>query len=192
VYAFGEAPWDPELMQPCYRETVRSQGRLAQLAAPFGFLGTQSLVFGAQDLVQQLLADAVATFLQLADQCLTSALGCDQAALQLERVGARVLKKFESDGRAAQRGFARDGLMGIFLPFVLSQLQPSAQELRELEGAVLAAGSQALTAEGVYEDVVRELLLQRIDRELEKALGASDTSCGLADCPEAPGDQEGA
>lgn len=46
-------PWDPELMQTCYREAARSQERLGQLAAPFGFFGTQSLVFGAQDLTQQ-------------------------------------------------------------------------------------------------------------------------------------------
>ena len=53
VYSFGEMPWDPELMQTCYREAERSRGRLGQLAAPFGFFGTQSLVFGAQDLAQQ-------------------------------------------------------------------------------------------------------------------------------------------
>lgn len=40
-------------MQTCYREAERSHGRLGQLAAPFGFLGMQSLVFGAQDLAQQ-------------------------------------------------------------------------------------------------------------------------------------------
>lgn len=38
------------------------------------------------------MADAVATFLQLADQCLTTALDCDQAAQQLEKVRGRVLK----------------------------------------------------------------------------------------------------
>uniref|UniRef100_A0A2K6AX49 Niban apoptosis regulator 3 n=1 Tax=Macaca nemestrina TaxID=9545 RepID=A0A2K6AX49_MACNE len=92
VYSFGEMPWDLALMQTCYREAERSHGRLGQLAAPFGFLGMQSLVFGAQDLAQQLIADAVATFLQLADQCLTMALNCDQAAQRLERVRGRVLK----------------------------------------------------------------------------------------------------
>lgn len=40
-------------MQTSYREAERSQGRLRQLVAPFGFLGTQSVVFGAQDLAQQ-------------------------------------------------------------------------------------------------------------------------------------------
>lgn len=53
VYSFGEMPWDPELMQKCYREAEQNQGRLGQLAAPFGFSGTQSLVFGVLDLVQQ-------------------------------------------------------------------------------------------------------------------------------------------
>ncbi|XP_011949735.1 PREDICTED: niban-like protein 2 isoform X6 [Cercocebus atys] len=193
VYSFGEMPWDLALMQTCYREAERSHGRLGQLAAPFGFLGMQSLVFGAQDLAQQLIADAVATFLQLADQCLTMALNCDQAAQRLERVRGRVLKKFESDSGLAQRRFIRGWGLCIFLPFVLSQLEPSCKkELPEFEGDVLAVGSQALTTEGIYEDVIRGCLLQRIDRELKKTLGANDVSCTLDGCLEVPWEQEGA
>uniref|UniRef100_A0A8I5QZC5 Niban apoptosis regulator 3 n=1 Tax=Papio anubis TaxID=9555 RepID=A0A8I5QZC5_PAPAN len=193
VYSFGEMPWDLALMQTCYREAERSHGRLGQLAAPFGFLGMQSLVFGAQDLAQQLIADAVATFLQLADQCLTMALNCDQAAQRLERVRGRVLKKFESDSGLAQRRFIRGWGLCIFLPFVLSQLEPSCKkELPEFEGDVLAMGSQALTSEGIYEDVIRGCLLQRIDRELKKTLGANDVSCTLDGCLEVPWEQEGA
>ncbi|XP_010970428.2 protein Niban 3 isoform X3 [Camelus bactrianus] len=193
VYSFGEMPWDPELMQICYREAEQSQGRLGQLAAPFGFFGTQSLVFGAQDLAQQLMADAVATFLQLADQCLTTALDRDQAAQQLEKVRGRVLKKFQSDSGSARRQFIHGWLLGIFLPFVLSQLEPSCKaELSEFEGEVLAVGSPALTIEGIYEEVVRGVLLQRINGELTKALGASNMSCTLDGCLEAPWDQAGA
>ncbi|XP_033257367.1 protein Niban 3 isoform X1 [Orcinus orca] len=190
VYSFGEMPWDPELMQTCYREAERSRGRLGQLAEPFGFFGTQSLVFGAQDLAQQLMADAVATFLQLADQCLTTALDCDQAAQQLEKVRGRVLKKFQSDSGSARRRFIHGWLLCIFLPFVLSQLELSCKaELPEFEGDVLAVGSPALTIEGIYEDVIRGVLLQRINRELKKALGASNMSCTLDGCSELPWDQ---
>uniref|UniRef100_I3MJN9 Niban apoptosis regulator 3 n=1 Tax=Ictidomys tridecemlineatus TaxID=43179 RepID=I3MJN9_ICTTR len=188
VYEFGEMPWDPELMRKCYREAERSLGTLGQLAAPFGFLGTQSLVFGVQDLAQQLMANAVATFLQLADQCLTTSLDCQQAAEQLGRVGGRVLKKFQSDGEAEQRRCVRGWLLSISLPFVLSQLQRNCRTLPEFEGDVLAMGSQALTIEGIYEDVIREALLQRIDRELKKGLGTSDSPC----TQEAPWHQEGA
>uniref|UniRef100_A0A8C3WP17 Niban apoptosis regulator 3 n=1 Tax=Catagonus wagneri TaxID=51154 RepID=A0A8C3WP17_9CETA len=193
VYSFGEMPWDPELMQTCYRKAEQSRGRLGQLTAPFGFFGTQSLVFGAQDLAQQLMADAVATFLQLADQCLTTALDCDQAAQQLEKVGGRVLKKFRSDSGSARKRFIHDWLLCIFLPFVLNQLEPSCKaELPEFEGDVLALGSPALTIEGIYEDIVRGVLLQRINQEWKKALSASDVSCTLDDCSEAPWDQAGA
>ncbi|KAB0406670.1 hypothetical protein E2I00_018677, partial [Balaenoptera physalus] len=151
--------------ETCYREAERSRGHLGQLAAPFGFFGTQSLVFGAQDLAQQLMADAVATFLQLADQCLTTALDCDQAAQQLEKVRGRVLKKFQSDSGSARRRFIHGWLLCIFLPFVLSQLELSCKaELPEFEGDVLAVGSPALTIEGIYEDVIRGVLLQRINR----------------------------
>ncbi|XP_036171060.1 protein Niban 3 [Myotis myotis] len=193
VYSFGEMPWDPELMQACYREAERGRGRLEQLVVPFGFLGARSLVFGAQDLAQQLMADAVATFLQLADQCLTSALDCNQAAQQLEKVRGRVLKKFQSDSGSARRRFVRGWQLCIFLPFVLSQLEPRCKaELLELEGDVLAVGSPALTIEGIYEDVIRGVLQQRIDGELKKALGTSDVSCTLDSCSEEPWDQAGA
>ncbi|KAM5310600.1 protein Niban 3 isoform 4-T4 [Glossophaga mutica] len=190
VYSFGEMPWDPELMQTCYREAERSRGHLGQLVAPFGFSGVRSLVFGAQDLSQQLMADAVATFLQLADQCLTTALDCIQAAQQLEKVRGRVLKKFQSDSSSVQRRFVCGWQICIFLPFVLSQLEPSCKaELPEFEGEVLAVGSPALTIEGIYEDVIRGALLQRIDRELNKALGASDVSCAPDGCSEVPWNQ---
>ncbi|XP_055975649.1 protein Niban 3 [Sorex fumeus] len=175
VYSFGEMPWDPELMQKCYREAEQNRGRLGQLTAPFGFSGTQSLVFGVLDLVQQLMADAVATFLQLADQCLSPALDCDQAAGQLEKVQGRVLKKFQSDSGSAQRSFVSGWLLRIFLPFVLSRLEPSCRvELTEFEAEILAVGSPALTINGVYEELVRGVLLQRIERELTKALGDGD------------------
>ncbi|XP_058513878.1 protein Niban 3 [Ochotona princeps] len=175
VYTFGEIPWDPETMQVCYREAERSQRRLEQLLSPFGFLGMRGLVFGAQDLAQQLMANAVATFLQLADQCLTSALDRAQAAGQLEKVRGRVLKKFESDSRAAQRKFTRGCLSRIFLPFLLSRLLPGSKvELPEAEGDVLAAAgsNQALTIEGICVDVIRAALMEQIDLELAAAQGA--------------------
>uniref|UniRef100_A0A8C0KBU5 Niban apoptosis regulator 3 n=1 Tax=Canis lupus dingo TaxID=286419 RepID=A0A8C0KBU5_CANLU len=192
VYSFGEMPWDPELMQTCYREAERSQGRLGQLVVPFGFSGTRSLMFGAQDLAQQLMADSVATFLQLADECLTTALNCTQAAQQLEKVRGRVLKKFQSDSSSAQGEFIRGWLLCIFLPFVLSQREWSCKvDLLELEGDVLAVGSPALTLEGIYEDIVQGVLLQRINGELKKALRVSDVSCTLDGCSAAPWDQTG-
>ncbi|XP_052018683.1 protein Niban 3 isoform X3 [Apodemus sylvaticus] len=165
VYEFGEIPWDPELMQACYREAERNHSHLAQLAKPFGFLGMQSLVFGAQDLAQQLTAAAVTTFLQLADQCLTAALDCSQAAEQLEKVKALVLKKLTSDSETARCRFTRERLLGIFWPFVWSRLGTSCNlEAPEADGDILAVGWQVLTTEGVYRDVVQGLLLQRIDR----------------------------
>ncbi|XP_070375502.1 protein Niban 3 isoform X4 [Equus asinus] len=147
---------------------------------------------GAQ-LRKELMADAVATFLQLADQCLTTALDCDQASRQLEKVRARVLKKFRSDSGSARRRRVRGWLLGIFLPFVLSQLEQRRRaELPAFEADVLAMGSPALTIEGIYEDVIRGVLSQRIDGELKKALGASDVSSTLDGCSEAPWDQVGA
>lgn len=60
VYTFGEMPWDPRLLQTCFQDAERSRGRLGQLTAPFGFSGTRGLVFGAQDLVQQVKGEGEA------------------------------------------------------------------------------------------------------------------------------------
>ncbi|XP_060038314.1 protein Niban 3 [Erinaceus europaeus] len=193
VYTFGEMPWDPRLLQTCFQDAERSRGRLGQLTAPFGFSGTRGLVFGAQDLAQQLLADAVATFLHLADQCLTAALDCAQAVRQLEKVQGRVLKKLDSDSCSGQRQFLGRWLLSIFLPFVLSRLEPSCRAvLSEFEGEVLAVGSPALTVEGIYEDLVRAVLLQRVDQVLDTALGTRGRPCALDGGSEAPRDQAGA
>ncbi|XP_006876386.1 PREDICTED: niban-like protein 2 [Chrysochloris asiatica] len=192
VYSFGEMPWDLELMQMCYREAEQNKERLGQLVKPFGFLGTQSLVFRVQDLAQQLMADATATFLQLADQCLTVALDCQQAVQQLEKVKGRVLKKFQYDGDAMQRRFIRECLVRVFLPFVLGQLEPRCKrELPEDQGDILVGCGQALTVDGIYEDVVQGVLLQRIDQELKKVLGASDVPCAPDGFFDAPWEQEG-
>lgn len=48
-------------------------------------------------------------------------------------------------------------------PLQPSPYPPPFQELLELEGDVLAVGSPALTIEGIYEDVIRGVLRQRID-----------------------------
>uniref|UniRef100_H0VMR5 Niban apoptosis regulator 3 n=1 Tax=Cavia porcellus TaxID=10141 RepID=H0VMR5_CAVPO len=152
VHSLGELPWDAELMQVCYREAERGRGRLRQLAAPFGFLGIQSLVFGAQDLAQQLVANAVATFLQLADQGLSAALDRDQAAQQLEKVRGRVLK------------VKGGGMEGTPLLPACPPVSHLFQELPELKGDDLVTGIQAVTTAGVLEDVIRGVLLQRINR----------------------------
>ncbi|XP_029415191.1 niban-like protein 2 isoform X1 [Nannospalax galili] len=225
VYGFGEMPWNPELMQACYLDAERSQDCLRQLAESLGFRGTRSLVFGVQDLAQQLMADVVATFLQLADQCLTASLDRDQAAQQLEKVRGRVLKKLTSDSQASQRRFIQDWLLRILSPFVWNQLGLSEKsvcrtrlglmcqsscgwilaetlgrlngcvwvlvhfqcsnrirkEQPEMDGDLLALGCPVLTSEGIYGDVIKDFLLQKIDRELKEALGASDRACTMAD-----------
>uniref|UniRef100_A0A8C6QMC3 Niban apoptosis regulator 3 n=1 Tax=Nannospalax galili TaxID=1026970 RepID=A0A8C6QMC3_NANGA len=192
VYGFGEMPWNPELMQACYLDAERSQDCLRQLAESLGFRGTRSLVFGVQDLAQQLMADVVATFLQLADQCLTASLDRDQAAQQLEKVRGRVLKKLTSDSQASQRRFIQDWLLRILSPFVWNQLGLSEKsEQPEMDGDLLALGCPVLTSEGIYGDVIKDFLLQKIDRELKEALGASDRACTMADFL-ALWDQEGA
>lgn len=70
------------------------QGRLLKRRQALGACGQSRVSLHPEVMIlsSQLMAAAVTTFLQLADQCLTSALDCRQAAEQLEKVRGLVLK----------------------------------------------------------------------------------------------------
>ena len=92
---------------------VGAQGRLdTEKGSTDQAQGPESIDFqgSSQHLLPQLMADAVTTFLQLADQCLTTTLDCDQATQQLEKVRGRVLKV--RSARRAWRGPACSGGWG--------------------------------------------------------------------------------
>lgn len=74
------------------RQAVDRPRPTAGKASGIRSLRSQQGFWGHLALPSQLMAAAVTTFLQLADQCLTSALDCSQAAEQLEKVRGLVLK----------------------------------------------------------------------------------------------------
>lgn len=108
VHCTAMLPWEADLwLVPSSRQkeifpetsTWRNsqgtgQGRLLKRHQALGACGQSKVSLHPEVMIlsSQLMAAAVTTFLQLADQCLTSALDCRQAAEQLEKVRGLVLK----------------------------------------------------------------------------------------------------
>ncbi|XP_027713633.1 niban-like protein 2 isoform X4 [Vombatus ursinus] len=169
VCSLGDMPWDLELMQPCYQKAELYWNSLQGLKERFGFQGTKNLVFSAQDLMQQLTENAVYTFQQLSAQHVSSATRRRQVICMLEKVKGRVLKKFESDSRFAQKHFVQEWLVQIFLPYLLRRLEVGCKlELHKYEKYVFADYSHIITIENIYEDVVLNLLNQKVNSGMDR------------------------
>ncbi|XP_068939285.1 protein Niban 3 [Petaurus breviceps papuanus] len=170
VCSLGDMPWNLELMQPCYQKAELYWHSLQGLKERFGFCGTKNLVFSAQDLMQQLMENAVYTFQQLSDQHVSSATRRRQVICLLEKVKGRVLKKFESDSRLAQKLFVQEWLVQIFLPYLLRRLEVGCKlELHKYEKYVFADYSHIITIENIYEDVVLSFLNQKVNTGMDTA-----------------------
>ncbi|XP_020850751.1 protein Niban 3 isoform X2 [Phascolarctos cinereus] len=170
VCSLGDMPWDLELMQPCYQKAELYWDSLQALKERFGFQGTKNLVFSAQDLMQQLMENAVYTFQQLSAQHVSSATRRRQVICMLEKVKGRVLKKFESDSSFAQKRFVQEWLVQIFLPYLLRRLELGCKlELHKYEKYVFADYSHIITIENIYEDVVLNFLNQKVNAGMDRA-----------------------
>ncbi|XP_074117390.1 protein Niban 3 isoform X1 [Sminthopsis crassicaudata] len=168
VRSLGDLPWDLELMQPCYQKAELYWGSLQGLKERFGFHGTKNLVFSAQNLMQQLMENAVYTFQQLSAQHVSSATRRRHVLCMLEKVKGRVLKKFESDCRFAQKRFVQEWLIHIFLPFLLRRMEVNCKlELHKYEKDVFADYSHIITIENIYEDVVLNFLNQKVNTGID-------------------------
>ncbi|XP_036596735.1 protein Niban 3 [Trichosurus vulpecula] len=170
VCSLGDMPWDLELMQPCYQKAELYWDSLQGLKERFGFRGTKNLVFSAQDLMQQVMENAVYTFQQLSEQHVSSATRRRKVICMLEKVKGRVLKKFESDSRLAQGRFVQEWLIQIFLPYLLRRLELGCRlELHKYEKYVFADYSHIITIENIYEDVVLSFLNQKVNPGMDTA-----------------------
>uniref|UniRef100_F6SVS0 Niban apoptosis regulator 3 n=1 Tax=Monodelphis domestica TaxID=13616 RepID=F6SVS0_MONDO len=168
VCSLGDVPWDLGLMQPCYQKAELYWHSLQGLKERFGFHGTRNLVFSAQDLMQQLMENAVYTFQQLSEKHVSSATRRRQVICLLEKVKGRVLKKLESDSRFARKHFIQEWLVQIFLPYLLSRLEVGCKrELHEYENYVFADYSHIITIENIYEDVVLSFLTQKVNTGMD-------------------------
>ncbi|XP_074059364.1 protein Niban 3 isoform X2 [Macrotis lagotis] len=168
VCSLGAIPWDLELMRPCYQTAELYWERLRGLKKRFGFHGMKKLVFSAQDLMQQLMENAVYTFQQLSDQHVSSATRRRQVIYLLEKVKGRVIKKFESDSKFAQKHFVQEWLVQIFLPYLLRRLEVDCKlELHKYEKYIFADYSHIITIENIYEDVVLSFLKQKVNTAMD-------------------------
>nr|XP_006002976.1 PREDICTED: protein Niban-like isoform X2 [Latimeria chalumnae] len=165
-----DLPQNSLKMYPCYLKVEVFRDNLAELTPRFGFEGVGILIQTAQNLIQELMENAVYTFLQLLQPQLNSKLSSAQASQLLENVKGRVLKKFDYDSSTSRKQFVGEALILVLLPVMLKALEPSCKlELSKYEDFVFADYSGVILIENIYEEVLFLMLQQEIKKALKEA-----------------------
>lgn len=167
-----EFPHHSAQLHLCYRKTNKLEEHLDKVAPHFTFDGVHFLVQRAENMVQQLMEDAVYTFQHMLAS-MQPAMGLPAETNQLlDNTRVLVLKKFDSDSNAAGRQFVRDTLLELVLPFVLKNLDPVCKpELPAYEADVPVDDEGVIQIENIY----KELVLHVVSEEINKAMKVSST-----------------
>ncbi|XP_062891762.1 protein Niban 1-like isoform X2 [Mobula hypostoma] len=159
-------PYHSVQMHHCYKKTEELEQYLSEVGPRFTFCGVRFLMHRAQNIVQQLMEDAIYTFQHMLTPMQPPTGHPGETSLLLDNTRTLVLKKFDSDSNAAGRQFVRDTLLELFLPFVLKTLEPVCKpELPEYEAYVSADDEGVIQIEATY----RELVLHIVSEEINKA-----------------------
>ncbi|XP_041033270.1 protein Niban 1-like isoform X2 [Carcharodon carcharias] len=166
-------PYQSVQMYHCYEKVEKLEQSLSELAPKFSFAGVRFLTQRAQNIIQQLLEDAVYTFQHLLVSTQPATGLSAEISQLLDNTRVRVLKKFDSDSIAAGRQFIRDSLLELFLPYVLKTLEPVCKPGLPMYEACLCAEDD----DGVIrvESTYNELVLHIVTEEINKAMKETST-----------------
>ncbi|XP_059495901.1 protein Niban 1-like isoform X2 [Stegostoma tigrinum] len=166
-------PYQSAQLNHCYEKIETLEQSLSELAPRFSFAGVRLLTQRAQNIIQQLLEDAVYTFQHLLVSTQPATGLSAEVSQRLDNTQVRVLKKFDSDSAAAGRQFVRDSLLEIFLPYVLKTVEPICKpELPVYEGCLCADDDEGLIQ---IESTYNELVLHIVSDEINKAMKETST-----------------
>ncbi|XP_051898115.1 protein Niban 1-like isoform X1 [Pristis pectinata] len=159
-------------MHHCYKKTEELERYLSKVGPQFTFCGSRFLIQRAQNIVQQLMEDAVYTFQHMVASMQPSIGHPAETSQLLDNTRVLVLKKFGSDSNAAGRQFVQDALLELFLPFVLKTLEPVCKpELPAYEAYLSADDEGVIQIESTY----KELVLHIVSEEINKAMKENST-----------------
>ncbi|XP_048473963.1 protein Niban 1-like isoform X1 [Rhincodon typus] len=166
-------PYQSAQLHHCYEKTETLEQSLSELAPRFSFTGVRFLTQRAQNIIQQLLEDAVYTFQHLLVSTQPATGLSAEVSQRLDNTQVRVLKKFDSDSTSAGRQFVRDSLLEIFLPYMLKTVEPICKpELPMYEGCLCADDDDGLIQ---IESTYNELVLHIVSDEINKAMKETST-----------------
>nr|XP_008112913.1 PREDICTED: protein Niban [Anolis carolinensis] len=155
-------------MEPCYLKVNLLQEQLQDLKSRFKFYDIDLIIQRTQNLMQELLENAVYTFDQL--------LGLDHVkdvpklAASIEKVKLRVLKQYDYDSSTVRKKIFQDALVQITLPTLQRTLASTCKPvLQEYEEYIFAEHNSVIQVENVYEEILLQALLDETLQVIKEA-----------------------
>ncbi|XP_062990794.1 protein Niban 1 [Elgaria multicarinata webbii] len=161
-------PYNSVKMEPCYLKVNLLQEKLQDLKSRFKFYDVDLVIQRTQNVMQELLENAVYTFEQL--------LGPDhprdvaKMATDIEKVKLRVLKQFDYDSSTLRKKIFQDALVQISLPTLQRTLASTCKPvLQEYEQYIFAEQTNVIQVENVYEGILLQTLLDETLKVIKEA-----------------------
>uniref|UniRef100_A0A4W3JXJ7 Niban apoptosis regulator 1 n=1 Tax=Callorhinchus milii TaxID=7868 RepID=A0A4W3JXJ7_CALMI len=155
-------------MQLCYSKVHLLQDQHGEMNNSFKFVNTESLIQRTQNIMQELMDNAVFTF----EQLLSDSLKTDPSkiATSIEKVKQRVLKQYDHDSSTVRKKLFQDALVEISMPSLQKALAPSCKpELQKFEQYVFADYTSLIQVENVYEEILLRILLKDVVKVVKEA-----------------------
>ncbi|XP_042319501.1 protein Niban 1 [Sceloporus undulatus] len=161
-------PYHSVKMEPCYLKVNHLQEQLQDLKSRFRFYDIDLIIQKTQNLMQELLENAVYTFEQLLG--LSHPKDLAKLAATIEKVKLRVLKQYDYDSSTVRKKIFQDALVQITLPTLQRTLASTCKPvLQEYEEYIFAEHTNVIQVENVYEEILLQALLDETLQVIKEA-----------------------
>ncbi|KAJ7332667.1 hypothetical protein JRQ81_014847 [Phrynocephalus forsythii] len=161
-------PYNSVKMEPCYLKVNLLQEQLQDLKSRFKFHDIDLIIQKTQNLMQELLENAVYTFEQLLG--LSHPRDTAKLVTAIEKVKLRVLKQYNYDSSTVRKKIFQDALVQISLPTMQRTLASTCKPmLQEFEQYIFAEHTNVIQVENVYEEILLQTLLDEIFKVIGEA-----------------------
>ncbi|XP_006872585.1 PREDICTED: protein Niban-like [Chrysochloris asiatica] len=161
-------PLDSMKMEPCYSKVNLLQERLQDLRSRFRFPHVDLVIQRTQNYMQELMENAVFTFIQLLSPHLQGE--ASKTAVSIEKVKLRVLKQYDYDSSTIRKKIFQEALVQITLPTVQKALASTCKpELQKYEQFIFADHTNMIQVENVYEEILHQTLLDETLKVIKEA-----------------------
>lgn len=161
-------PYNSVKMEPCYQKVDLLQEQLQDLKSRFKFYNIDVVIQRTQNLMQELMENAVYTFEQLLG--LSNQRDVTKMSAVIEKVKLRVLKQYDYDSSTIRKKIFQDALVQIALPTLQRTLASTCKpELQKYEQYIFADHTTMIQVENVYEEILLQTLLDEIQKVITEA-----------------------
>ncbi|XP_066481295.1 protein Niban 1 [Tiliqua scincoides] len=161
-------PYNSVKMELCYQKVDLLQEQLQDLKSRFKFYSIDLVIQRTQNLMQELMENAVYTFQQLLG--LSNQRDVAKMATVIEKVKLRVLKQYDYDSSTVRKKIFQDALVQITLPTLQRTLASTCKpELQQYEQYIFADYTTMIQVENVYEEILLQTLLDEIQKVIKEA-----------------------